>query len=224
VDIYPQSDTLTVNRKTDSRDDIEVASLTHPTDQYDKVGSTIDFAVRLRNLSPERTFDTVVVNALITAPGKADIQLNEILLTNFIAGSTRDCQFSPSYLVPEVSNYTLTVFVTKVDNKPLNDTMSITRQTDLRVNTYHTASFTLGQNIPNPAKDNTRIEYNLPSDGQVIFTVYSITGQNLHIEKRDAYSGKNDIEFNTTNLAAGIYYYSMEYNGERLVKKMTIKK
>jgi hypothetical protein len=81
--------------------------------------------------------------------------------------------------------------------------------------------FTLGQNIPNPAKENTRIEYNISSDGEVIFTVYSITGQTLYVEKIDAYSGKNSINFNTVNLANGIYYYSLEYNGERLVKKMT---
>ena len=80
------------------------------------------------------------------------------------------------------------------------------------------------QNIPNPAQDNTLITYHIPEDGQVIFTVYSITGQTLHIEKQDARSGKNNIEFNTISLANGIYYYSMEYKGERLVKKITIRK
>jgi len=46
----------------------------------------------------------------------------------------------------------------------------------------------------------------------------------LHIEKNDSHSGKNEIEFSTVNLAAGVYFYSMEYKGERLVKRMTVRK
>ena len=91
-----------------------------------------------------------------------------------------------------------------------------------KVANHNAANFSLGQNIPNPAKDNTRIAYRIPSDREVIFTVYSITGQTLYVEKKDSYAGKNDIVFSTSNLSNGIYYYSIEYGGERLVKKMTV--
>jgi hypothetical protein len=89
---------------------------------------------------------------------------------------------------------------------------------------YQSIVFALGQNTPNPAQTNTRIEYTLPEDGQITFTVYAVTGQILFEEKQDSYSGKSHINFNTNDLANGIYYYSLEYKGERLVRKMTIQR
>jgi hypothetical protein len=32
------------------------------------------------------------------------------------------------------------------------------------------------------------------------------------------------MEFNTHNLSDGVYYYSMDYEGQRIVKKMSIQK
>jgi hypothetical protein len=111
-----------------------------------------------------------------------------------------------------------------MDHYPSDDTLRAARNTNNRIVDRTGSGFALGQNIPNPAKDNTRIEYSIPNDGQVIFTVYTIMGQTLHIENKEAYSGKNELEYNTINLSNGIYYYSMEYKGERLVKKMIIRK
>ena len=142
------------------------------------------------------------------------------------AGITKH-KFATPYEVPNAQNYTITVFV--ADSKDVNhknDTIRTDRcaKEGEGIPNFDRTNFALGQNIPNPAKENTRIAYSLPEDGQVVFTVYTITGQALFVEKREAVSGKNEIEFNTQNLANGVYYYAMEYKGERLVKKMTIRK
>ncbi|MDR2409426.1 MAG: T9SS type A sorting domain-containing protein [Bacteroidales bacterium] len=34
--------------------------------------------------------------------------------------------------------------------------------------------------------------------------------------------GTNSIELNTSTFAAGVYFYSMEYKGQRLVKQLVI--
>ena len=223
LDNYPHNDTLKINRRTILREDLAVTALVSPTaSSIDKMGSEINLRVRLENQCFTKIYDTVVVNALIKAKGSPDILLSEII-THFAPG-TQNYNFDSSYTVPAVSDYTVKVFVNHLDNYRYNDTITVSRKTDLGINEYHNTGFSLGQNIPNPAQDNTRIEYSLPNDGQVIFAVYSITGQRLHIEKNNAYSGKNSIEFNTANLTNGIYYYFMEYNGERLVKKMAIRK
>jgi hypothetical protein len=84
--------------------------------------------------------------------------------------------------------------------------------------------FGLGQNVPNPANSITRIDYNIPESGEVIFYVQSASGQLLYSKTIEAASGKNSLEFNTNTLAAGIYFYSIEYKGQRLVKRMSVQK
>jgi hypothetical protein len=224
IDIYPQNDTLPpIERFTNLEDDIAITAWVNPpVGTVDNMGDDIHLEVTLENQSPARIFDTVVVNAHIQSAGNADVFLTETL-TDIEPGIPVNCRFSSIYTVPDnVSQYTIKVFVNNVDRYPSNDTLKTTRNTNLKLSDYSSTGFALGQNIPNPAKENTRIEYSIPNDGQVIFTVYTITGQTLHIEKKDAYSGTNSIEFSTANLANGIYYYSMEYKGERLVKRMVI--
>ena len=224
VDNNPQNDTLTRKRQTNVGDDIALIALVNPSlGSVDNVGEAITLEVTIRNQSPDKTYPMILANALISDGINFDVILTGAL-TNFAPGPPRNCKFASTYTVPAVAEYTITVFVNSVDVHSSNDTIIESRKTNLGINDYRTTGFILGQNIPNPAKDNTRIEYSLPEDGQVILTIYSITGQNLYIEKKDSYAGKNNIEFNTSNLADGVYYYSMEYKGERLVKRMTIRK
>jgi hypothetical protein len=198
--------------------DIELLEIITPSGQQpDNVGDAIILTVKLKNNSPFDPFTGIRINAVVDnvplTTGVVDLIAGEDIVYSF-----------PAYTVPAVSEYTIKVFVDRVDIYPHNDTLTTKRQTNNGIPNLSNTEFALGQNIPNPAKENTRIEYNIPEDGQVIFTVYTITGQTLYIEKRDANSGRNNIEFNTINLTNGIYYYSMEYKGERLVKKMTIRK
>ncbi|MDR1183115.1 MAG: T9SS type A sorting domain-containing protein, partial [Bacteroidales bacterium] len=76
--------------------------------------------------------------------------------------------------------------------------------------------------IPNPANSSTRINYSIPEAGEVIFHVHSVSGQLLYSQTIETVSGKQSIELNTSTFAAGIYFYSIEYKGQRLVKRMMI--
>jgi hypothetical protein len=82
--------------------------------------------------------------------------------------------------------------------------------------------FTLGQNIPNPANNSTRIDYSVPEAGQILFHVHSIAGQLLYSKTIEAKRGTNSIELNTSTFAAGVYFYSMEYKGQRRVRQLII--
>jgi hypothetical protein len=224
-DAYPSDNQNYIVECADLSDLAVVSILNPDTAQYDNVGSAIALKVRVENLSPTKTFNNIDINAHIFDGGANPVAtLKETIINSIAAGNHIDYEFTATYTVPSVTEYTIKVFVDNVDNNPSNDTTTTTRNTDLGITKIDAMNFSLGQNIPNPAKDNTRIDYSIPQDGQVIFTVYTITGQTLHIEKQDASLGKNSIEFNTVNLANGIYYYSMEYKGEKLVKKMSIRK
>ena len=221
-DANPQNNADTIIECVDM-DDIELVSLITPSGMYDNIGKQISPVVRIKNWSPDTDFRDVPIYAVIFANGVSDTLRDTIHI--IYANSTMSYTFTNSYTVPQVVSYAICVFVSSVDNNPLNDTIYVTRSINCcGIPNPNANDFVLMQNIPNPAQDNTLITYHIPEDGQVIFTVYSITGQTLHTEKQDARSGKNEIKFNTANFSNGIYYYSMEYKGERLVKKMTIRK
>ena len=207
-------------------DDIEIVRILKPDGIYDRMDDVIYPEVSIRNWSLNKTFDTVIVNAVISDGGYTPPMILTDTLTNFAPDTTLNHIFTSPYTVPYVSQYAIMFFVNSVDDYPQNDTIVIWRTTSLcsGITNQNANGFSLSQNIPNPTKGNTRIEYNLLQDGEVIFTVYSITGQTLYVEKKDSYSGKNNIEFSTANLTNGIYYYSMEYGGERLVKRMTVRR
>ena len=222
-DVYIANNTHDIVECVDLSD-VEVVQLLSPADVFDVVGTEINLEVQLKNNSPSMTFPAVTLNAVISGQGFNEIRLTE-QISNFARG-TRDVRFASSYTVPSAATYTIQVYVDKIDPYTHNDTLkpAVIRSTNLGVPAIDLNGLYLGQNMPNPAQERTLVEYRIPEDGQVIFSVYSIAGQILHLEKREAYAGINRIEFNTGNLAEGVYYYSMEYKGERLVKKMEIRK
>jgi len=87
-----------------------------------------------------------------------------------------------------------------------------------------TLTLTLGQNIPNPAQNFTTIEYSIPKAGEVIFNIYNISGQVLYTEVLQSRAGRHTINVDISDFAAGIYFYSIEYQGQKLTKKMIVKK
>ena len=82
--------------------------------------------------------------------------------------------------------------------------------------------FWMNQNMPNPANGITSIEYNLPQQGSIAFEIVNMVGQSVYNFKENKTSGKHSINLNAKELPDGIYYYSLTYNGKRLVKKMII--
>ncbi|MDR0604068.1 MAG: T9SS type A sorting domain-containing protein [Bacteroidales bacterium] len=85
-----------------------------------------------------------------------------------------------------------------------------------------TVTIHLDQNIPNPANSYTSITYEIPADGQATLSIYTINGQLLSSQSVEAKSGQNTLDVNTNNLASGIYFYFLEFNGQRTVKKLNI--
>ncbi|MFT4521097.1 MAG: hypothetical protein ACI8ZN_000021 [Bacteroidia bacterium] len=82
-----------------------------------------------------------------------------------------------------------------------------------------TGNIKLGQNYPNPAIGKTYIEVSF--DGQEArFAVYNIVGK--LIEERVITD--NTIVLDVSNYNEGIYLYTIEANGEKVTKRMTVKK
>ncbi|MFA7289626.1 MAG: T9SS type A sorting domain-containing protein [Melioribacteraceae bacterium] len=87
------------------------------------------------------------------------------------------------------------------------------------------SDFKLYQNYPNPFNPTTNITYALPKSGNVQLKVYDILGN----EVADLVNGTKDagfhtVNFNATNLASGIYIYSLKSEGININQKMLLMK
>jgi hypothetical protein len=131
-----------------------------------------------------------------------------------------------AYTVPDTGNYfTVNVFASLLCGGQYSDSSVVIECIrSLSVADWNRDGIDMSQNIPNPAKGNTKVNYSIPEDGRVVFSVYTVMGQTLIRKAIDAVSGSHSIEFDVADLAAGIYYYSMDYQGRKIVKKMNIRK
>jgi len=74
---------------------------------------------------------------------------------------------------------------------------------------------------PNPANDKVAISFNLPNASNVNVTLNNTIGQVIANQTlNNTISGK--AEFNTSALPAGVYFYSIEANGQRSVGHVVV--
>lgn len=80
----------------------------------------------------------------------------------------------------------------------------------------------LHQNHPNPFNPTTTISFDLPQAAFASITIYNITGQKVNEFSREFSAGLNQIEWDGTDYASGIYYYKIETEGFAQTKKMML--
>ncbi len=74
------------------------------------------------------------------------------------------------------------------------------------------AAFSVGQNYPNPFNADTAIPVNLPADGRVTVTVYSLLGQRVEVlADRVMPAGSYLLPFRPRGLASGIYICTVRF-------------
>ena len=89
------------------------------------------------------------------------------------------------------------------------------------------SEFKISQNYPNPFNPSTKIDFALPSDGNVRISLYDMTGREVAVMLNESRSaGYHTINFNASNLSTGSYFYRItaESGGQSFVltKKLTL--
>ncbi len=84
--------------------------------------------------------------------------------------------------------------------------------------------FFLGQSMPNPARHKVIIPFSVKSDATVCFQMISPNGRIIVNEDIRAKTGDNKFEFDVSNIANGVYFYSIDYNGQKKTGKLLINK
>ena len=121
-------------------------------------------------------------------------------LTVYAFNSNGNGGVSPSFAIDVIQNCTIGIEEETADN------------------------FWLGQNMPNPANNNTIIEINLPQSGEIKFDIVNMIGKSVYSFTESKESGRHTLNLNTHELAGGVYYYSLTFKGKRLVNKMVVNK
>ena len=86
-----------------------------------------------------------------------------------------------------------------------------------------TSSLVLDQNYPNPFNDRTTIPFSLPNDAEVRFFVIDAMGHVVESFSRYFTAGSQTIDLDMSAYSTGIYYYGIEVDGKRCMKKMILR-
>lgn len=83
--------------------------------------------------------------------------------------------------------------------------------------------FELSQNYPNPFNPTTKINFSIRNSGFVSLKVYDINGKEAaQLVNEKMSTGKYSVDFNSTGLPSGTYYYRIESQGFTETKKMIL--
>jgi endoglucanase len=80
----------------------------------------------------------------------------------------------------------------------------------------------LGQNYPNPFNPETRIPVTLHATSRIKISIYDVLGRLSAVAFDGSLpAGRHSVTFDANGLPTGLYLYTLEYNGQRITRKMT---
>jgi hypothetical protein len=83
--------------------------------------------------------------------------------------------------------------------------------------------FSLNQNYPNPFNPNTTIEYSVPQQSLATVKVFDLLGREISVlvnEKKNA--GRYSVQWEASQFASGIYFYTLQAGEYRNTKRMSL--
>jgi hypothetical protein len=90
--------------------------------------------------------------------------------------------------------------------------------------------FILSQNYPNPFNPSTTISFSVPAEGNVVVSIYDITGRLVNtLVNENMSSGYHSVVWDGADMtgesvSAGLYIYSLQAEGVSLTRKMVLMK
>ncbi|NLE64144.1 MAG: hypothetical protein GX612_09970, partial [Bacteroidales bacterium] len=212
--------------------DISVTKIEKPAENICDTGLHYVYAsIELTNIGDSN----ITGIRLIVHIDSGNVRVKDLARTITVyANSSETFEFSTPYKVPNIKDsnetYQVTAYINAI-NKDMDNTNDTLRQDacvvynpGFGIDQYKGNVWFVGQNKPNPASLSTTIPYFVPYAGEIVFKITTVKGQMLYQEILYPQGGNHELLFQTDKLANGIYYYSMEYQGEVIIKKMTIQK
>lgn len=87
------------------------------------------------------------------------------------------------------------------------------------------AVFALAEAYPNPFNPSTTISFTLPESGVASLKVYDLTGSEIATLVDGLTSrGEHNVVFDGSQLSTGVYFYTLQFNGQSETQKMVLVK
>ena len=172
--------------------------------------------------------DNIIVHVDVVNDSSRVVESISEMISHMAVNDTNAHVFTMTYKVPNYTgNYTLKAYVETYDGDAIQSNDTLVREfacilDSVGIREATGLDWSLGQNIPNPATETTAIPFTLPQDGRVRLSVMTANGQVIHRQEVDAVAGGNRIELDASGWASGLYYYTMEFRGQRITRKMTV--
>ncbi len=83
-----------------------------------------------------------------------------------------------------------------------------------------TSEVLIGQHYPNPAREFTQMELQLPTGPNAQIELYNLTGG--LVKSYEVTSGKSTFKMNVSDLRPGVYFYTVRQDGKALVTRRLV--
>lgn len=90
------------------------------------------------------------------------------------------------------------------------------------IQTLDMTKFDVGQNIPNPFDQKTKIIFTTPTASTMTLSIYNVLGRLMLQSKFQSEKGYNSYELSANNFPSGIYMYSLSNGKSSITKRMII--
>ncbi len=85
------------------------------------------------------------------------------------------------------------------------------------------SKYYMSQNYPNPFNPTSVVKFGLKEDGFATIKLFDATGSEVqNILSEELKAGEYTVNINAENLSSGIYFYSLNINGNLITKKMLL--
>jgi poly(beta-D-mannuronate) lyase len=86
-------------------------------------------------------------------------------------------------------------------------------------------NFRLLQNYPNPFNPSTTIRYAIPQRGNVVLKIYNSLGKEVKVlVNQEQPQGAYQVRFDAAALASGVYFSTLNFNGQTATQKLILMK
>jgi hypothetical protein len=219
-DIYTSNDQTCENiRATAAAIDAGVSMIVTPLDTAPLwIPNTVTVRIKNYGSTPMTTCD---VQYYVNSPGSPIVETWSGAA--LAMGDSVDFTFTQKYNSPVGIYQVCAKTILANDADPTNDQTCKTVLAD-GFEEHLENGMKLWQNVPNPAHGITMVDYEIPSSGAIRFELVDVLGQSVMLIEKDQTAGRHQVSIDASKLSSGIYYYTLEFDGYRLTKKMIVNK
>ena len=221
------NDVINIVGQVNIPDSIDIQVLEITTTEQALGNTKLSPSVRVANIGNLEA-DNIVVHVEVINDSDRVVESISEIISHMAINETKNHNFTMTYKVPNYTGkYTLKAYVEAFDGDSIHSNDTLAKQfrcyrDSVGIHDAEQLDWSLGQNIPNPASEVTAIPFTLPQEGMVRLSVMGANGQVIFKQEFQGEAGGNRLELNTGDWAGGLYYYTMEYRGQRITRKMTV--